>query len=85
MDIEIINTNDSFTPNYKRFYMPAIIKWKCPGCGKEMETDLTGDYFSYPEMNKDFEHVVWCQGCDGEFPITLKIEVSLKLMPTKES
>lgn len=63
----------------KRFYLPAIIKGKCPECGNPTEIDLETDYLSYPILN-DFEsrHLYCCE-CDHYQEIEIKIEMSISV------
>jgi len=70
----------------KRFYFDAILKMKCPNCGKVMERDFNEDYLSYPEVGRGKEMEIYCPDCDKEFifPYKVKsIEVIIEYDETK--
>lgn len=49
----------------KRCYVEgAIIKTKCPNCGNKLETDLSENYLSYPEIGKKTTIWLYCENCD---------------------
>jgi hypothetical protein len=39
-----------FSVDVKRFHIPVTLTSKCPGCGTEVEKDLTEKYLSYPNV-----------------------------------
>jgi len=69
---------EEFDIEVKRFYVPVIIKAKCPKCKKEIENDYSQDYLSYPTANKPMETYFYCEDCDEEFYINTILKVTLE-------
>jgi hypothetical protein len=74
--------NEAIDLDVKRFYMNGIaIKSTCPGCKKGCIQDLGQHYLSYPVANEDFEHTLYCQSCDLNWSVTLRLNLSLAVRP----
>lgn len=74
-----IEIKEEFELNIKRFYLPIIIKRKCPNCNNECEEDLGYSYLSYPTVNKKERLHFYCPECDCEFEIDRILKISLQL------
>lgn len=69
----------------KRQYVPYLIKWKCPGCGVFCEINFSDDhYLSYPEFPGEKEVGLYCHECDHEETVTLKMDITVKLVKDQE-
>ncbi len=69
MSVEIIVSEDSFSLDVKRCYMPIVIKAPCPKCGTVVTRDLSSHYESYPVFNEDTTLSMYHDGDeDGEDP-----------------
>ena len=75
-EFKIENRYISFTPNWKRFSIPAIIYWSCPICGKENKYEP--DYISFPDMNESFKLDLYCE-CSDEIEYFIKVKIVTKL------
>jgi hypothetical protein len=70
MNAEIqIQKTRAFDIEVKRLRVPAIVRTRCPVCGRELEKDLRGDgYLSYPTANRPFDVKLYCDGLDPFVP-----------------
>lgn len=50
----------------KRFYAPLRFTDTCPECGREVVKDCSGDYLSFPELNKPTKIHFYCSYWDEE-------------------
>lgn len=66
MDIERV---DERLEGKKRQYLPYILKWECPECGQQMETNLTEKYLSYPVWGESLDVPLFCVDCDELEPV----------------
>jgi hypothetical protein len=81
---------ETFDIEVKRFYLPIVIKAKCPDCGREMKRDLSNDYLSYPTIGRP-ERLTFCHDTeemdprgwhkDHEFFVDVLLSVDLKIVP----
>ncbi len=69
----------------KRFYLPVVIKDKCPNCDGEISQDLEDQYLSYPTLNKAENIHLECESCDLEFQIPITLRISLDVGGVEES
>ena len=67
MDIERV---DERLEGKKRQRLPYVLKWDCPECGKQRETDLTEKYLSCPVWGNDALVPLFCMECDEFEPVT---------------
>ena len=77
--MKVKKLNRSTSIDVKRFYLPAIIKGKCPKCGTPTEIDLESDYLSYPILNEFECRHLYCSECEHEQEIEIKIEMTLSV------
>lgn len=62
----------------KRFYLPGVVlRTVCPKCSAPHVRDFGDHYLSYPTMNAPEVHTLYCDGCSHEWPVTLRLTVSL--------
>jgi hypothetical protein len=79
---------DKFEMKDKKLYIPYIISWICPNCGKKYNEDLTGIdgyYLSYPKINTPHEYTLYCGDCNDnnlrcEWDIKIKLNINLELI-----
>jgi len=77
--MEKIEVKKKFEIDVKRFYLPIVIKRKCPNCGNECEFDLDSDYLSYPTVNKKERITFYCDECDINFEVDSIIRINLEV------
>ena len=63
----------------KRFYLPIKFNKKCPNCGSKIEFNLSEDYISYPVVGESESLYGYCDNCEGEFNVDVKLNVSLSV------
>jgi predicted RNA-binding Zn-ribbon protein involved in translation (DUF1610 family) len=64
----------------KRQRVPFVIEWKCPKCGAEHMDDYSGsEYLSYPIWGKPQETHLYCPECGHEQPVTITVEMTMKV------
>ena len=63
----------------KRTRVPFAIEWKCPKCGKEHVRDCRDRYFSYPIWGQTKKEHLYCDECEHEEPILLKVDVTVTI------
>jgi hypothetical protein len=70
----------------KRLYLPGVeIKGQCPNCKKEITIDLGGcDYLNFPHMNEPFFYGKYCNDCNHEWNVKLKLTVLLDIVEDKK-
>ncbi len=61
--VELILREDCTYEGDKRQAFPYTIRWVCPGCGAEHETDP--DYLSYPNMGRKAGPYSIALSCEG--------------------
>ena len=71
--------------NVKRFYLPLVIKDKCPNCDGDIAYDLEEQYLSYPRLNTPEKIGIWCEACDLEFSKTVTLRLSVDIGDLEES
>ncbi len=79
-EAQIEVADEAFSVEVKRFYVPVVIKAKCPNCGAEVKHDLQGQhYLSYPAFNAIEKvymmHIVDNEGC-CEFFVNVRLGFS---------
>ena len=64
----------------KRFYVPAVLRTKCPKCGADHERDFADRYLSYPVANEPFDEDLYCpeEGCGHEWTARLRLVLRLE-------
>ena len=62
----------------KRFYVGHEIKIPCPECGKSELSFLGDDYLSYPSLNVEEPAHGYCDECDNEFELGVKLELNIE-------
>jgi hypothetical protein len=68
----------AYISDVKRFHLEgAYIKGSCPNCDAEYIRD---NYFAYPTINEPFDLTCYCEECDHEWTVKIKIEVKLTLI-----
>ena len=78
---KIINTNQPFELEVKRFRVPGIIiETECKNCGTILRYDMETDYFCYPIVNQPFQTWIYCDECDEETTINLQIRIDVQLV-----
>ena len=70
---------DKLEIKVKRFYLPLVIKDKCPNCDGDISCDLEEQYLSFPTLNKTENITLCCEECALEFhkPLTLRLSVDI--------
>jgi len=58
----------------KRFYFNGELKINCDECDKPLEYDFSDQYLSYPEVGSDDSVCFYCNDCDVEHILPIKIE-----------
>jgi len=66
-----------FNIECKRMHIPFSVKHKCE-CGEELEQDLEDDYISYPTINGDEYIIFYCNECDSEYRLPIKLSMSIE-------
>lgn len=70
----------------KRFYIPGTkIIGNCPECGEYLEKDFDEQYLSYPSISKNNKEYMYCDECDNEAEIELRLNISLDLIEGEEN
>jgi len=70
----------------KKFRFDAKVTEPCPSCKQEITRDFEDNYLSYPDKNTPINIGLWCQECDKEFELEIKItsiEVSIQYDASK--
>ena len=70
--------------NIKRFYLPLVIKDKCPNCDGDITYDLGEQYLSYPILNEPETIGICCEACDLEFEKTVTLSLSIDIGDLEE-
>ena len=69
----------------KRFYLPGVtIKDNCPNCKTECVYDLTDHYLSHPKLNTPEDCVFYCDNCDNDWKIQVRLNLNLELIVPKQ-
>jgi len=67
----------------KRCYLPgAVCESKCPNCGEVQANDMKGNYLMYPEQNSTHTVGFWCEPCEEEWDLEVKVTFTAKLVPS---
>ena len=77
--MERIETAEEFSIDVKRFYVPFVVEIYCPDCKNKIESNLSDNYLSYPEVNKIEPITFYCSECNGEFEMDSILRVSLDI------
>lgn len=65
----------------KRFYIPgAKLEGECPGCGAPYTHDFGEQYLSYPKVNTSHKVGCYCDKCDHEWSVRIRVNLSLELL-----
>lgn len=82
--IRIFGTDAPHQIDEKRLSFPGKLRTQCPNCGKPFERDFSkgddGQGFDYPFVNQNIVETLYCNGCDHEWSVTLRIEVTIKVV-----
>lgn len=79
----VSNTEDSFSVDVKRFYLPGTtISDICPKCQKRCEYDLGDHYLSYPSANETISFNCYCDDCNFDWSVAIKLHIFLSLEDT---
>lgn len=79
--MKIISSKPTGEIDVKRFYLDGVVvSGNCPKCKEPVELDLGEQYLSYPPMNKPFKESMYCQECDHEFEVKLRVNISVDLI-----
>ena len=63
----------------KRLWLPYVLKSKCPECGTEDSYNFNENCIEYPKFEETFEHWCWCEKCEKEWLVNLKLDVTLEI------
>ena len=74
-----------FDIEVKRFYLPVVVKDKCPNCDGEISQNLEDQYLSYPTLNKADDITLVCEACDMEFQVPFTLRMSIDIGDLKEN
>ena len=77
--MKIIETQQEYELDVKRFYLPIKLEVNCPKCGQKIVRDFDHDYFHYPLINKKDDIHMYCYECDNEFDISGTLKISLEI------
>jgi hypothetical protein len=79
-------TNEAGNELGKRFYAPGYtLHSTCPKCGETWESNLGGEYISYPTVNKPKEIMAYCPECQHEWcPGSVIVRISIEVANKKE-
>jgi hypothetical protein len=77
-DIKIIRTTNEIELS-KRQRAPYIITATCD-CGNKIEYDYMDRYLMYPVTTRIEKEFLYCEECDMEYEINLKIDITLELV-----
>lgn len=86
MEIQIINTIESFE-GPKRFYVPGLkFQCKCPRCDVLIIKDFSKEYFHQPLIGPNAKCIeyFYCENCHKEIKLLLNIDISINLIEAKE-
>lgn len=65
----------------KRFLLPGVVQHQtCPECGHKRTKDYADEYLEFPFLNRTWALWCWCPECDHEWPIAVRLNVSLELV-----
>lgn len=67
----------------KRFYLPFVVRGRCPTCGTRSERDLNtdgGGYLSYPRINAPMRTHLWCDRCKEDWEIVIQLDFRLTVL-----
>lgn len=78
--VKSVPSTKSTSLNCKRLNLPGIsIEADCPVCGCKIVRDFGDlDYLTYPELNVWEPHTMYCDECDEEFDIEIRLTVALE-------
>lgn len=84
--MKIEHTNDVADLDIKRCYLPIVITDTCPHCGLSVQKFLSGDYVSYPKLNKPFtinmhhviEHDDGMRDEEHDWPVQVILRVTME-------
>lgn len=64
----------------KRTHLPIKVHDDCPQCGQKNTIDLTDQYLSYPIPGKPYDLGFYCDNCEHEWQIKVRLKVALELV-----
>lgn len=77
---KIVNTEDSFSVDVKRFYIPGtIISDTCAKCQNDCEFDLGDYYLAYPSANTVMNFNCNCSECSHTWSVSIQLHISVSL------
>lgn len=77
--ITVEQDDEPIETDIKRFYFPATIKTTCK-CGKPIAYHGTEHYLSYPKLNAPQKLVLWCEHCDAEREIKIRLSLRVEVV-----
>lgn len=77
MGIRVINAKSEI--NSRDVYLPGfLIEADCPGCGGRTTLNLAENSLTYPAIGKWEPETVYCDHCEDDFEIQIKLTVQLE-------
>lgn len=65
----------------KKFILDDVyIEDVCPKCGNMCSMDLGINYLSHPKMNDKDYYTVYCDKCDHDWDIPIKVNLNIQLL-----
>lgn len=78
---KIIVESDEIEIDEKRFYLPGVkLTHECSKCGHLIELDFSTDYLMEPTANVPFQQYLYCDECDEEQYVSLRLNISLEVV-----
>lgn len=82
--MRIIGKVDGGELEIKRLYLEGVsVVGECPKCDAPIDRDYSCEYLSYPDIGKYFEEGFYCETCDHEWSVQLKLDINLSLRHEK--
>ena len=73
-----IKFNEEYEIEVKRFYIPEEIVIDCPHCQEKMSFFGNSEYLSYPTLNAEEMAYAYCDNCDTEVEMPVKLKMSME-------
>lgn len=77
--IEVEIGDGVFPLEVKRCYLPVKVTQNCPECGREVVLDLSVHYLSYPSLGVSEGTGMWCNGCNHEWKLYIKLGLTVEV------
>lgn len=71
------NNDRGSSVDVKRFYVPCTARGACPKCQAPFERDFEEHYLSYPTMNSVQIITLYCEKCEHEWGVPMRLDVTL--------